>query len=199
MAEPGQGPGRRGLFGPLVVGGLASAALTAVAASRDWLTATGDAAGVTVTARISGSDAAPLALALSLVALAAWGVVLVGHALTRRIVLALGLLACAGALVVSATLDGHEVAASALADKGAQQVASYGHVGWFWVLRAAGIVQAGLFLVAWPRVGRWPTMSSRYDAPATRAAELGETDLWKALDEGHDPTDPSEPQDPAAP
>jgi hypothetical protein len=193
MAESDQGSSPRGLFAPLVVGGLASAALTAIAASRDWLTATGDAAGVTVTARIAGSDAAPLALALALVALAAWGVVLVGHTLTRRVTLVLGLIACAGALVVSATLDGHQVAAEALADRGAQQVASYGHVGWYWVLRAAGIVQAVLFLVALPRVRRWPTMSSRYDAPATRAAEPADTDLWKALDEGHDPTDPSEP------
>ena len=183
---------RRGLFAPLVVGGLASAALTAIAASRDWLTATGDAAGVTVTARIIGSDAAPLALALALVALAAWGVVLVGHAVTRRVALVLGLVACVGALVVSATLDGHEVAAQALADKGAQQVASYGHVGWYWVLRAAGVVQALLFVVALPRVRHWPTMSSRYDAPATRAAEPSETDLWKALDEGHDPTAPDD-------
>jgi len=192
MADQTRLSGRRGLFGPLVVGGLASAALTAIAASRDWLTATGDAAGITITARVTGSDAAPLALALALVALAAWGVVLVGHTFTRRVALILGLVACVGALVVSATLDGHEVAADALADKGAQQVASYGHVGWYWVLRAAGIVQALLFAVALPRVRRWPTMSSRYDAPAARAAEPGDTDLWKALDEGHDPTAPDD-------
>jgi hypothetical protein len=46
-------------------------------------------------------------------------------------------------------------------------------------------------VAAWRLAPRWPTMSSRYDAPATRASEPDETDLWKALDAGHDPTDPS--------
>jgi uncharacterized membrane protein (TIGR02234 family) len=190
---------RRGLFAPLVLVGLASAALTAVSAARTWISATGDAAGVTVATRVSGSDAAPLALALSLVALAAWGVLLVGRTGSRRVAAVLGLVACAGALVVSATLDSHEVAREALADKGAQQVASLGHVGWYWVMRAAGIVQAATFLIALRRLPAWPTMSSRYDAPSAPAEPKSETDVWKALDEGHDPTDPSDPAGPSAP
>ena len=45
-------------------------------------------------------------------------------------------------------------------------------------------------------VSSWPEMGSRYDAPAdaaTAAREQGpatEQELWKALDEGRDPTDP---------
>src|SRR4051794_41322100 len=64
-------------FAPTVLGGLAGAAAAAVAAGRTWATASGSAAGVPVRAGASGSDAAPPALALALVSLAAWGVVLV--------------------------------------------------------------------------------------------------------------------------
>jgi hypothetical protein len=31
-------------------------------------------------------------------------------------------------------------------------------------------------------------MGSRYDAPGTRPREVAEQDLWRAIDEGHDPT-----------
>jgi hypothetical protein len=51
------------------------------------------------------------------------------------------------------------------------------------------------------RVGRWPEMGRRYDAPAARAVAPGggpaeeqeNLELWKALDEGRDPTDPAAP------
>ena len=42
---------------------------------------------------------------------------------------------------------------------------------------------------------RWPEMGTRYDAPAARtptavdaADDASNRDLWKAIDEGHDPT-----------
>jgi hypothetical protein len=40
----------------------------------------------------------------------------------------------------------------------------------------------------------WPEMGSRYDAPATRpqAEDLDDLDLWRAIDQGHDPTDPAD-------
>ena len=39
--------------------------------------------------------------------------------------------------------------------------------------------------------GAWPEMGSRYDAPATRPQpeDLDALDLWRAIDQGHDPTD----------
>ena len=48
-------------FGPAVLGGLATAALTAVAAAQDWGVATGDNAGVTATGRADGATTAPRA------------------------------------------------------------------------------------------------------------------------------------------
>ena len=68
----------------------------AVAASRDWATGSGSAAGVDVTASVKGSSSAPLAVALALVALAAWGVVLVLRGRARRVVAVVGALATAG-------------------------------------------------------------------------------------------------------
>jgi hypothetical protein len=43
-------------------------------------------------------------------------------------------------------------------------------------------------------------MSSRYDAPGAEPAEIrSDTDLWKALDEGRDPTDPTAGPQPPSP
>jgi uncharacterized membrane protein (TIGR02234 family) len=57
---------------------------------------------------------------------------------------------------------------------------------------AFAFVLAALFGGVTARFGAtWPTMSSRYDAPAARPAVTApETDaeMWKALDEGRDPT-----------
>ena len=83
-------------FGPTVLAGLGGAALAAVAASRTWAEVSGTAAGVRVTAEVTGSEAAPLALALSLVALAAWGVVLVLRGAVRRVLAVVAAAAAAG-------------------------------------------------------------------------------------------------------
>ena len=51
--------------------------------------------------------------------------------------------------------------------------------------------------IAVRRVGGWPEMGTRYDAPGDQAAtrpsadeddEPSSLDLWKAIDEGRDPT-----------
>ena len=43
---------------------------------------------------------------------------------------------------------------------------------------------------------RWPEMGSRYDAPTGRPGrrpeDLDDLDLWRAIDQGHDPTDPTD-------
>jgi uncharacterized membrane protein (TIGR02234 family) len=67
--------------------------------------------------------------------------------------------------------------------------------GWYVIAAVSGVLSLGVLAVAWRRAPRWPTMSSRYDAPrhATAAAATSEpTQLWKALDEGVDPTDPDD-------
>src|SRR5690606_6982867 len=57
-------------FGPALLAGLGGGTLATLAATRTWATATGEAAGVEVTAEASGTSAAPLPWALALVALA---------------------------------------------------------------------------------------------------------------------------------
>jgi uncharacterized membrane protein (TIGR02234 family) len=193
MADP------RRSFGPTVLVGLAGAALAAVASSRTWVTATGDAAGVPVHVTAKGSDVAPLAGALSLVALAAWGVLLVTRGRVRQGVAALGALAAVGAVVavIVGYGDRRSVVLALLQDKGATTVATLSVSGWLWCCAVGALVTAAALLVAVRRAAAWPAMGSRYDAPAARAAtptvdatspDVTSTDLWKALDEGEDPT-----------
>lgn len=191
MTDPAA-PARDRSFGPTVLLGLAGGTLAAVAGTREWAHATGDAAGVRVEAAVKGSDAAPLVAALALLALAAWGVVLVLRGRVRRAVAAIGLLASLGALVsvVAAFGGSQDDAVSAVRDKGASgDVLAASLAGWYY---AAG-VGAGLtllaFAVAVARVPRWPAMGSRYDAPSARAATPAtDEEMWRALDEGRDPT-----------
>jgi uncharacterized membrane protein (TIGR02234 family) len=190
---------RSATFGPTVVIGPAAAVLAAVAASRDWATASGSAAGVDVTGTVKGSSTAPLAVALALVALAAWGVVLVLRGRVRRAVAVVGALAAAGivAAALSALQHVRDDAAAAVAAKGGTgEALSTSLTGWYWVCVAAALVCVAAFIVAVVSAPRWPEMGTRYDAPAARASATSEPesaaseqDMWRALDQGHDPTD----------
>lgn len=185
-------------YGPVVLLGLASTTLTAVAGSRQWASSAGDAAGVPVEASVSGAEAAPLVTALALVALAAWGVVLVVRGPARRLVAAVGLVACVGSL--SAVVVGFDSAQ----DGAREAVLARGATGdtfasslsaWYFLAGAGALAAAATFAVALVRSPRWPAMGSRYDAPAARPTAgkdpVGgneEQDMWRALDEGRDPT-----------
>ena len=175
-----------------VVAGLGGAALAAVAAGQPWADASARAAGVPVEAAVKGSEAAPLVIALTLVALAAWGVVLVLRGRVRRWVALLGALACGGALVaVVDAFDGAQDAAlEALAAKGGVGDVSVASLSaWYFVTAVALLVTLAAFAVAVLRAPGWPAMGSRYDAPAARAAgPAAEPDMWRAMDDGHDPT-----------
>ncbi|HET6167118.1 MAG TPA: Trp biosynthesis-associated membrane protein [Marmoricola sp.] len=177
-------------FGPIVLAGLASAALLAVVSARDWFVLGNDnKVGFPVADDKLRADM-PLALGLALVVLAAWGVVLVTGRRVRRVMFALAALTTVGVLVcivvaaftlpeqIRAGLPGHG------ADNRADPTAAYV------ISSAAAPLVLGLVLVGWRLAPRWPTMSSRYDAPATRSPDPDEADLWKALDAGRDPTDP---------
>ncbi|WP_221177248.1 Trp biosynthesis-associated membrane protein [Nocardioides marmoriginsengisoli] len=188
--------GRR-TFGPILLAGVATGALAAVASSQTWLTANGDAAGIRVSVEISGSDAAPLALALALVSLASWGVVLVSGTTARRLALVVGAAATIGVLIVAFGLDGDGVAGRALADRGASAVRDLSHRPWLWTTVVAAVLQLGALVAGFRSAPTWPSMSSRYDAPAAAAsaadpdadpADVDDLTLWKALDEGQDPT-----------
>jgi uncharacterized membrane protein (TIGR02234 family) len=147
---------------------------------------------VAVTAAAAGNDVAPLALALALVALAAWGVLLVLRGRARRLVAVVGALAAAGVLaaVVSAFGSAQDAAVSAVQAAGATGDAFASSLtAWYWIAGAGAALSLAMLAVAVARAPRWPAMGSRYDAPAARETSPATTeDLWKALDEGHDPT-----------
>ena len=71
--------------------------------------------------------------------------------------------------------------------------------GWYWVSGVAAVLTLLTTLAAVRLVPGWPEMGRRYDAPAPEAATAAEApatppeerenlDLWKAMDEGRDPT-----------
>ena len=192
-------PRARRLFGPAVLIGLASAGLAAVAASRPWVEVAGAHDGVpldpapggsplgAVSGSLAGSDVAPLASALALVALASWGAILVLRGGARRGAAVLGAAAAAGAIAASLSFD---VASAGDATELALTVWPVVTVAAL-ALTLAGLVAAIVY------APRWPAMSSRYDNPGGRAAESTAIDLededpravWRALDEGDDPTE----------
>ena len=179
-------------FGPTVLVGLAAGALAAVAASRDWATASGSAAGVHVAAAVKGSTSAPLAVALALVALAAWGVVLVVRGRTRRAVALAGALACAGVAAAAAAGFGRardDAVRAVVARGGTGSTFDTSLTAWSYVCVAAALLTLAAFVVAVRASPRWPAMGARYDAPAARGpVPVTEQDMWHALDDGHDPT-----------
>ena len=192
---------RRRTFGPTVLAGLASGTLAAVAGTRPWVVdteaaPTGDPVpGIDLADPVASAGEMPVALALGLVVLAAWGVVLVTRGRVRRAVAALSLLASAGLLasVVVAAVTLPDQVARAIRDQGSDVVAE-GFSPWFWAAALAASVSVAAAAVAVRLAPTWPEMGSRYDAPGAAEAtkplpeERNHLDLWKSMDEGHDPT-----------
>lgn len=202
MADP---RGTRRTFGPVVLLGLGAAGLAAVAGSKPWMTGESgnvDADGSSAMASVLSLDGAqdsPLAAALALVVLACWGVVLMTRGRVRRAVAVLGLVAAVGLSIVTieAFWSLPDKLADSLLEVSGTDTVSTQVTAWY----AAALVGAGLSvaatLAAVVLVPGWPEMGSRYDAPtgqqapadATAAAAPTENiDIWKALDEGRDPT-----------
>ncbi len=189
-------------FAPTVLAGLATAGLAAVASNQQWATATPaeqDAAASTLLVRPPDGAQAPLALALSLVLLAAWGVLLVTRRVVRRAVAVLALLAAVGT-VVTVVLGRGIVRDSYREEFEALGLAApaVDFSAWYWVALVASVLAVVPAVVAVRAVGGWPEMGSRYDAPGDQpgaaaaatadAEETSSLDLWKAIDEGRDPT-----------
>jgi uncharacterized membrane protein (TIGR02234 family) len=199
MPERGSG---RGSFGPVVLLGLASAALAAVASAKPWIDAgspTGNSSAA-VTALDSGTRY-PVASAISLVLLAAWGVLLVTRGRVRRV---FALLAAVAALALLVSVVVAHVTLPDTARNSYDQLMGHGSratgfTGWFWTTAVCSVVALFPAALAVRLVGSWPEMGSRYDAPGAPApsSELTSTDpdrdLWHALDEGRDPTDTGRP------
>lgn len=201
MVEP------RKTFGPVVLLGLASAGLAALAGTRAWVEMSGTSSSTSSgamasTLEVTAPGEMPLAAALSLVLLACWGVVLVTRRRARRAVAGLAALSALGLLVTAV------VAAFTLPDSFRDQLEqSLGTVdvdssftGWYAaaLVGAVGSVLATLAAVRF--TPGWPEMGARYDSPTgdgspAPAEPEGNIELWKALDEGHDPTEPDRPLD----
>jgi uncharacterized membrane protein (TIGR02234 family) len=190
MSPPAEG---RRWFGPAVLAGVAGTGITALAGAKPWAAPDG-AAGSTLVDKTGGH--VPLAAALGLVGLACWGVVLVTRGRVRRGVAALGALAAVG-LVGTAVVgrsSALDSARTATVDLGRTPTGAH-TTGWWVVALAAAVVALAASALAVRYAAVWPEMGARYDGPAGRRdatdpAEMEDVDLWRAIDEGRDPTDP---------
>lgn len=189
MADPAADTRRR-TFAPVLVLGLAAGTLAAVAGNKTWVEVEPVDRTAAFTALSPGGQV-PLATALSLVVLAAWGVLLVTRGVVRRAMAVLALIAGLG-VAVTVVVGGTQLPGegrAALEDLGVTDV-TVDYTGWLWAagVGAALCVLAGLLAVR--HVRQWPEMGTRYDAPGATTIEEPESnlDLWKAFDEGRDPT-----------
>lgn len=153
----------------------------------------------TIEASASGADIVPLAGALGVVVLAAFGAVVATRGLARR---ALGvLIMVAAASIVAAALStgsaGPQLEAGLSARGWSGGSYSTADQPWRWVALIAAVlcVVAGAAVAAYGP--SWATMGLRYDAPSsdaglrepTRGAEgMSEADVWHEIDRGRDPT-----------
>lgn len=148
----------------------------------------------------------PLAAALALVLLACWGVVLVTRGRVRLLVAWTTLVAAAGLLAslvagyVMRSDDYADAFARALGTESMADRVGVHPTGWFWAALAGAVVACVASAVALRHVRHWPAMGSRYDAPGggaksgpVRPETASTNELWKSIDEGHDPTDGPRP------
>ena len=198
----------RRTFGPVVALGLASGALGAWAGSKPWVDGTGSATetapGMAAASTAWGEVAtSPLATALAFVVLACWGVLLVTRGRFRRVVAGLAVLAGLGyaATVVWAPFSLPDHLVEQVRRRTGATLDDTSLTGWFWLAAVAALFLLASTVLALRLVGTWPEMGSRYDAP-TGARSTGDADpaeaagdrptenidIWKALDEGRDPT-----------
>lgn len=202
------GDGARRTFGPVALLGIAASGFAAVAGHREMLSipeATLTAAGGLAPTLQERSVEFPLAGALALVALAAWGVLLVTRRIVRRGAAILALAASLGMLVVVVVggfVQDGDAAADLATRLGLNAAAvEVERTGWLWVALGCSVAAMLAAGAAVRLVPSWPEMGSRYDAPSAGTAaggpaassedpaEQSNLDLWKSLDEGHDPTD----------
>jgi uncharacterized membrane protein (TIGR02234 family) len=189
---------RRGrLYGPIVLGILGAGALALFAVTRAWATATVRTPGVPIdTVEASGADGAPVLVILAIVVVAAGLAVVASGGWVRQLVglTIAAVAACAAVRALSLDIGGAPIARALR-----ESPANLGAVhpvpdvsSWPVVATVAFGVAAllGSCVVAFGR--QWPRMGSRYDRPASAPPEqrelLEEADVWRALDDGHDPT-----------
>ncbi len=205
MAETSERHPRRRTFGPVVLLGLASAGLAAVAGTKAWVTgrsgSVDTSAGSAMTSALSLDvvGESPLAGALALAVLACWGVLLVTRGRFRRSVAGLALVGAVGLLVatVAEYWNLPDKLATALLEVSGTGTVDTGFTPWYAAALVAAVLNIAAGLAAVRLTPYWPEMGTRYDAPtgasdsgdsAQAAAPTENIDIWKALDEGRDPT-----------
>jgi uncharacterized membrane protein (TIGR02234 family) len=183
--------GRR-WFGPAVLVGIAGTGLCALAGSKPWAAPDGQP-GSTLVDKSGGH--VPLGAALGLVGLACWGVLLVTRGRVRRLVAVLGAVVSV-ALVATAVVgrsSALDSARHATVDLG-RTVSGANTTGWWYVALLGAVLALAASALAVRYVRSWPEMGKRYDAPdggseSQDPAEMEDLDLWRAIDQGRDPTD----------
>lgn len=194
----------RKTFGPVLLLGLASAGLAAVAGTKAWVdlsgTSSSSSGAMSSTLELTAPGEMPLAAALSLVLLACWGVVLVTRGRVRRAVAGLGAVSALGLLATTIT------AVFTLPDSFRDSMeAALGDVSidtsftaWYAAALIGSVGSVIATLAAVRFTPSWPEMGTRYDSPTGEVAPKepeGNIEIWKALDEGDDPTEPGRPLD----
>lgn len=197
--EPTANEGRaRRWYAPTVLGLLAAGGAAFLAASRQWVGATVASDGLpSDTIEVTGSQAIPLVGALALVVVTAALAVLATGGRIRRGVGVITVLAAATGLWVVVTGGG--AVDRAFADAVEQSPAFTGgdvppssqSLLWPIVAGVAFTIATALGVLTVAVGHRWSAMSRRYEAPAGTAPTQPKTeaDIWKALDEGRDPTE----------
>jgi len=187
----------RRLYVPVVLGTLAAGGLAFFTASRTWAHARVAAEGLPPdTVKVSGSDAQPIVTALALVAVTAALAVLASSPRLRRVVgVFTVVIALVGIVVVvtggSSVDDALTKAVKASPAFTGSNTPTTHHTIWLALTVTAFVLLAALGVLTARFGPAWPTMGSRYDAPRVRAAPMApqtDADMWKALDEGRDPT-----------
>jgi uncharacterized membrane protein (TIGR02234 family) len=200
---------RRGLVVGLL-GGLAAGGLALLGASQPWARVEIAVAGVPrSTIETAGTSAVPWVGALALVILAGALAIIPTGGVLRRIVGVVVLLAALAAAI--GTLTAGSAIDDALAEDVAESPASGGvddaavvaaadRPAWRWLCLGGSLMGVAAGALVASQGQRWPTMGSRYDAPSGRSSgqpsgrptastdDQDDADLWKAMDEGRDPT-----------
>ena len=184
----------------VVLGLLATGAVALFAVTRAWASATVRTSGLPVDhVAVSGVDAAPILAGLAVVIMAAaLGVVAAGGRLRQFIGFLIAAVAGFAALRALTLNPAGPALSRALKDSPAYIGGANPPVNgaaWPWLAALAFAVAAALGAVVAVRGRAWPRMSARYEREAPSVAEpADEADLWRAQDEGQDPTLGDEPR-----
>jgi len=179
-----------------VLGGVASGGLMLLGATRHWATvhvSTPAAPAAVIT--VSGSQAVPATAALALVVLAgAVAIVPTGGRLRQAVGWVVAVAGVATAVLAGLADDAVRTAATEAVSRspaalgGEPAVGAPGLTWWRWLTVGAAAAATGVGGWTARSGSAWAVMGSRYEAPTSPPADAPDTDPWRAMDAGEDPT-----------